>query len=207
MGANNPGIRLYSYSRNTGEILDFTQFYLNLSAANMHQRADWLEEYTIRQTYGIDDITANSLLSLVDTFSQNSSDKFDKYYTYSSVSVDLDATCTGKCKRHHICGILYIDYDKFELCRRDEKRFGTVLDSVEPSEGVDTTDEGNGNLDHKKHYWHPHSHLYEYHSVSACMYWFIWGLVMAVVVLFIVTVLVSRWRRMGKHKGYRLLVE
>ena len=198
VGANNPGIRLYKYSRDTAQILDFTQYYLNLTAANIQQKGDWLEEYTATETYGIDDVTASSLFSLVDTFRKHHSEKFDKYYKYSTVSVDLDASCTGMCKRQHICSILYIDFDKFESCKQNGTTFGSVLESVAHGEETGTSTQGD--------YHHQKQH-HGYRPVPQYMHWFIWGLAASVLTVFIITITVWSLRRLGRKKGYILLVE
>lgn len=117
---NNPGVRLYKYSRQTGHIRDFTQYYLNLSAANLRQHADWLVEYTATEAYGIHNIEAKSLNYLVDTFKNSSSENFGKYWLYRTVSSDVKTNCTGMCKRLALCGITCLDFDWYAQCLKSE---------------------------------------------------------------------------------------
>ena len=111
----NPALRLYKYNRHTGRVLDFTQYYLNLTEANARGRADWLDEYTASEAYGLDDVTASSLHSLADTMRDSSSEEFQKYVLHFSVSIK-STHCTDMCNYRAICGLTRMDFDDYDKC-------------------------------------------------------------------------------------------
>lgn len=114
VGSNNPGIRLYKYSRQTRHIVDYTQYYLNLSAADAARLDNWTVEYRATDAYGISAVDAASLSGVVRRFAE-SSDLFARYYLYNSVSWDL-SNCTGQCKKEQICAASEVDLDKYSQC-------------------------------------------------------------------------------------------
>ncbi|XP_046392438.1 acid sphingomyelinase-like phosphodiesterase 3b [Ischnura elegans] len=67
-GANNPGIRLYKFDTNTGQVLDYVQYYLDLDAANHLDTAEWKVEYNLTSFYGLSNVSAASLHELAETF-------------------------------------------------------------------------------------------------------------------------------------------
>lgn len=115
MGSNNPAIRLYHYSRSTGLIKDYTQYYLNLSDANTHKRAIWEVEYRAQKEYNLTSLSASSLHVLVSKFKETCNVLFQRYYDFNSVSVDR-STCIGKCKLRHICSMTNINIDDYNQC-------------------------------------------------------------------------------------------
>jgi len=117
VGSNNPGIRLYKYSRRTRHIVDYTQYYLNLSAADTARLDNWTVEYRATEAYGISAVDAVSLSGVVRQFANDSqpSDLFGRYFLYNSVSYDL-SNCTGQCKREQVCAASEVDIDKYSQC-------------------------------------------------------------------------------------------
>ncbi|XP_078611064.1 acid sphingomyelinase-like phosphodiesterase 3b [Branchiostoma floridae x Branchiostoma japonicum] len=115
VGANNPGIRLVSYDKTTGDLMDVNQYYSNLALANMQGSPLWGHEYSLKQTFNLPDVSPASLQNLLDSFSNSSSDNFEKYYLYNSVSHDR-STCEGDCKMTQLCAIKEVDYEKYQDC-------------------------------------------------------------------------------------------
>ena len=52
VGANNPSLRLYTYERATGVIVDYTQYYLDLEKAKATGNHTWDIEYKASDLYG-----------------------------------------------------------------------------------------------------------------------------------------------------------
>jgi len=117
VGSNNPGVRLYKYSRETGHIVDYTQYFLNLSAANTAGHDNWRVEYRATEAYGISAVDAASWNEVIQRFVSGSEslDLFSRYYHFNSVSYDL-SDCTGECKKQHICAASEVDADKYSQC-------------------------------------------------------------------------------------------
>lgn len=52
------------------QVLDYTQYYLNLPDANSIGTANWLPEYSLLEYYELQEITAIALHDLADRFTQ-----------------------------------------------------------------------------------------------------------------------------------------
>ncbi|CAG9134122.1 unnamed protein product [Plutella xylostella] len=64
--ATNPRLRLYKFDTNTGKVLDYTQYSLDLTAANRAGTAEWVTEYNMTTHYALPDISPASLHALAD---------------------------------------------------------------------------------------------------------------------------------------------
>lgn len=58
------------------QILDYTQYYLDLPKANAVGRANWDIEYSLLDYYDLKDINAKSLHALADRFTQTNDNAF-----------------------------------------------------------------------------------------------------------------------------------
>jgi len=116
VGSNNPGVRLYSYSRQTGRVLDYTQYFLNLTAANAAARDNWTVEYRATDAYGVPTVDAASMDTVVRRFSDaRSSALLSRYFRYNSVSRDL-SNCSGQCKQQQVCAASEVDLVRYWRC-------------------------------------------------------------------------------------------
>ncbi|KAJ3641479.1 hypothetical protein Zmor_027986 [Zophobas morio] len=120
-GANNPGLRIYKFDKDTGQVLDYTQYYLDLSQANSKSKgeANWSIEYTFSSYYGISEITPNTLHQLADKLTAvNHNTFFDRYYTANSVKLysNPHQSCDANCAHNHYCAITRVDYEEFAHC-------------------------------------------------------------------------------------------
>lgn len=115
VGYNNPGIRLFKYDRNSAQLKDIWQYFTNLTYANLMDKPDWLIEYQATEAFNIPDVSPQSLHSLVQTFQDQNSKNFDKYYHYNSVSAGREH-CDKDCKTAQICAITKIDFDDYNEC-------------------------------------------------------------------------------------------
>lgn len=208
VGANNPGIRLYKYSRETGHILDFVQFYLDLPEANIKKQADWSVEYAATKAYGINDIGAEALDSLVKTFKEPSSKNFQKYFLYTMVSCDSTAECSEDCKQQHICGITCIDYDQFDECI--QKPATTPVKNTDHGETLKFIPQEPANpelVEPRLHDWYP---LPDHSDTPCYTYYIIWVLTVFIVILFVVLVTMCfcrRTSRVATKPRYALVVD
>ncbi|XP_046565786.1 LOW QUALITY PROTEIN: acid sphingomyelinase-like phosphodiesterase 3b [Haliotis rubra] len=115
--ANNPSVRLYHYSRSTSTIMDYQQYYLNLTQANKDHLSPgkWQLEYQATQAYNITDCSPRSFDNLANTF-QASNVLFKHYMDYNTVSYNNSAVCGQTCYTSQICAILYLDLYKYNNC-------------------------------------------------------------------------------------------
>lgn len=201
MGANNPGIRLYTFDKNTGSVLDFKQYYLNLTQANSVGEPDWTLEYEAAAAYKLENITAESLNSLVSNFLTEDSELFRKYFTHNSVGYNVMSECVDECKQMHICAIMFVDYDQYQRCMQKYERAHLVpykmhrpqSSTVPPTQHNMTASPKNNTADlyhgHAPHPYPPGPRPVPHRHKPGYMHYVIYGLVTLVVLLFIVITL------------------
>ncbi|XP_031639378.1 acid sphingomyelinase-like phosphodiesterase 3b isoform X2 [Contarinia nasturtii] len=116
IGSNNPAMRLYKFDTDTGQVLDYTQYYLNLDDANKAGEAMWQAEYNLTtQYFGSGEVNAVALHNLADRFSNTDNPMFGKYYKANSVRYNT-SPCEGVCALNHYCAITRVDYNEFNHC-------------------------------------------------------------------------------------------
>ncbi|XP_043791985.1 acid sphingomyelinase-like phosphodiesterase 3a isoform X2 [Apis laboriosa] len=122
-GPNNPGLRLYKFETTTGQVLDYTQYYLNLPEANSGT-ANWLIEYSLLEYYSLQEITAISLHDLADRFTQFNDYAFVRYYAANTVSLPREVEqiwgcggpLNGACALHHYCTVTRLNPESYKKC-------------------------------------------------------------------------------------------
>ncbi|XP_076758581.1 acid sphingomyelinase-like phosphodiesterase 3b [Xylocopa sonorina] len=123
-GPNNPGLRLYKFETTTGQVLDYTQYYLNLAEANSIRTAKWLVEYNLLDYYNLQEITAITLHDLADRFTQFNDYAFVRYYAANTVSLPREAEqiwgcggpLNGACALHHYCTVTRLSPQSYKEC-------------------------------------------------------------------------------------------
>jgi len=93
----NPSFRIYMYDKNTFEILDVFQYYMNVTQANINNYPTWNLTYQATIEYGITDLTPTSLQSLYNRLSTNSN-LFQTYVNNFQSLVFNGQPCTGGCR-------------------------------------------------------------------------------------------------------------
>ncbi|KAM7358405.1 acid sphingomyelinase-like phosphodiesterase 3b isoform 2-T6 [Cochliomyia hominivorax] len=78
VGSNNPAMRLYKFDTDSGQVLDYTQYYMDLQLANTLGEPNWVPEYNLTHYYALSDISAISLHNFVDRFTSNDGSWFAK---------------------------------------------------------------------------------------------------------------------------------
>jgi sphingomyelin phosphodiesterase acid-like 3 len=87
---NNPAVEIGWYDKRTGELVDFSPFFLDLA----NGRTNWAREYTFSQAYGFPRPTLTALVDLSREIRDGNpqSGVGEKYSTYYSVGVGLFLT-------------------------------------------------------------------------------------------------------------------
>lgn len=70
---------MYVYVLHAAQILDYTQYYLNLPEANSIGKANWVVEYSLLDYYELQEISAITLHDLADRFTQSNDYAFVRY--------------------------------------------------------------------------------------------------------------------------------
>lgn len=60
------------------QILDYTQYYIDLESSVNGDPDDWRIEYNLTHYYGLHEVTARSLHAIAETFQEDDSPKFDR---------------------------------------------------------------------------------------------------------------------------------
>ena len=117
VGPNNPSIRLYSYNKLTGMVLNYQQFYLDLAKSQKSGKDNWNLEYDAVKDYGLRNLDVKNVASLADSFMDDAEDTiFKKYLRYNSVSAAVSPPCNDTCRSVHYCSITQLEKDKYYQC-------------------------------------------------------------------------------------------
>lgn len=113
----NPGYRIYSVDRSTGEVTDFERWGINLDEANKSPDREpfWYRLYSAREAYGMSSLSPESWLGLVRNLT-SSRKEFDRlYYNYWGGSAQR-TRCNLQCRKRVICNILTFDRSNLSYC-------------------------------------------------------------------------------------------
>ncbi|XP_045519119.1 acid sphingomyelinase-like phosphodiesterase 3a [Pieris brassicae] len=116
---SNPGLRLYKFDTNNGKVLDYTQFYLDVT--NKRGELHWAVEYNLTQYYNLREITAVSLDALSKKI-RNYNDRtyLHKYLMALHVRHAPDiSNCDTACVHVHYCAITHAEFLDFRACVRN----------------------------------------------------------------------------------------
>ncbi|XP_060639955.2 acid sphingomyelinase-like phosphodiesterase 3b [Anolis sagrei] len=126
-GANNPGIRLFTYDRNTLQVKDMVTHYLNLTHANL-RAPEWKKEYGLTEDFQISDGSVHSMHLLLEKL-EKEEEHLQRYYKYNSVQYDL-TYCDATCQTDHLCAIREVDFTKYSQCIQARSTAASMLDLV-----------------------------------------------------------------------------
>ncbi|KAH9491716.1 Acid sphingomyelinase-like phosphodiesterase 3b [Bulinus truncatus] len=117
---HNPGLRLIKYNRTSGAQLDYSQYYINITMANAAQDtvAVWKILYNFTSTYGVNDMSIESLRQIFTKLEDNNSPLYQKFCNNWVVS-DSDKTCTNPMRANILCGGQKYKLDQAKQCSQD----------------------------------------------------------------------------------------
>ncbi|XP_017136939.1 acid sphingomyelinase-like phosphodiesterase 3b [Drosophila miranda] len=119
--SNNPALRLYKFDTGSGQVLDYTQFWLDLPLANRAQEPLWQPEYNLTHYYALSEISALALHNFAERFTGTDASWFTRYHRANAVRYQSGTPCQGLCMLNHYCAITRLDYDEFRLCLEEEQ--------------------------------------------------------------------------------------
>ena len=112
--SGHPAFRAYTVDPVTFGVLDFTQYYANMSLPDYQTSGpQWGKLYSAKETYGsqlnpqVTDPSAELTPAFwhdVTTAFESDDALFQTYYSYKSRAYNT-STCTGSCKSEEICGM------------------------------------------------------------------------------------------------------
>ncbi|KAL0247928.1 hypothetical protein GEMRC1_003167 [Eukaryota sp. GEM-RC1] len=110
---NNPGVRLYKYNKTSGVVLDYTQYYLNLTESNILLKDEWKVEHSGTTLFKVVDFSAKSSLKAFENLA-NDKGLLQKYIKSTTVGLEFDLT--SKCYVRHLCAIRHVGMVDFYKC-------------------------------------------------------------------------------------------
>ncbi|XP_058443150.1 sphingomyelin phosphodiesterase 1-like isoform X2 [Malaya genurostris] len=117
----NPNYKVFYVDRVSFEILDQETWIYNLTEANLspERRPEWFKEYSFKDSYGLSDLSPNSLDGLLQTFAQSQQDLL-QYWVFKQKSADpkLASGCSQNCLRDALCAIVRTEYGDDSVCER-----------------------------------------------------------------------------------------
>ncbi|KAL0237955.1 hypothetical protein GEMRC1_012429 [Eukaryota sp. GEM-RC1] len=112
---NNPAVRLYRFNRTTGTILDYEQYYLNVSVANESEVAEWKLEYSARDAYKEKDMSAESSYRIWKKLTVDS-EMMAQYVKRNTVGLG-HVKLNHKVVVRHLCSYRYAHLTEFYTCK------------------------------------------------------------------------------------------
>lgn len=112
--SQNPGFRSYQYDRATFEILDLTQYYVDLDKANAEQKITWEREYSAKEYFGMESLKPEAWEQLHQQFLSNDT-AFQRFSRINYVQYDL-LPCGKACKATMLCGCFAVTTAKHKAC-------------------------------------------------------------------------------------------
>eukprot|EP01114_Cavostelium_apophysatum_P013258 TRINITY_DN3168_c0_g1_i1.p1 TRINITY_DN3168_c0_g1~~TRINITY_DN3168_c0_g1_i1.p1 ORF type:complete len:560 (-),score=98.35 TRINITY_DN3168_c0_g1_i1:24-1703(-) len=103
----NPTFRFYKYDTTTYEILDYNQYYANLTAANEPgQKLQWMLEYSALSEYDLPDMSAASWLDLANRIGSDES-VWQKWWM--NFNTQIPTPCEEECQKYYVCEMLHFN--------------------------------------------------------------------------------------------------
>lgn len=122
----NPSIRLMHFERNNGSLMDYDQYYLNLTKANTgpEEEPSYEHLYSFVEAYGVPDVSTESLYKVYEQL--KSDDKvFNRFIHYMTAGED-STLCKDHCKSAQLCAMICTSMEEYLPC-------------MQPSSGGDIT--------------------------------------------------------------------
>ncbi|KAG8182725.1 hypothetical protein JTE90_026176 [Oedothorax gibbosus] len=120
----NPSIRLMHYSLQDSTLLDYDQFYMNLTKANANhesseETASQLYEklYTFTEFYEVKDLSTPSLVAIYEKLKQDPK-LFESFYVFLSAG-ERSTACDATCKVAQLCGMACTSLSEYNECMRN----------------------------------------------------------------------------------------
>ncbi|XP_064626267.1 acid sphingomyelinase-like phosphodiesterase 3b [Lineus longissimus] len=210
---NNPGVRLVTYDRDTGNILDIEQYYVDLKAANKARKAEWKQEYQFTKAMGVPDLKPASIQTLLKNFTTSGSKLFDTFYSWNDVSYS-GGSCNATCKKVYLCTVQHLDIASYNACvaanastphhpshyveivtrqPRTASPIYTTLSKILPTTLPDEVVSGNNS--HRRPHHHPTHRPPHHDPIPKYIKYIMFGMGVVVFVLFIVIMVLCCQRR------------
>jgi len=117
----NPSVRRYSYDNTTKEVVDYEQYFTNITEDNQNGQATWNFGYSPLSLYNIPDLSPSSMDDLLRTFSDSKSSNFRSYLEWNRNKSPYGFNQTEWCLENEDC-------IKQKICSVSNNRFTEYLE-------------------------------------------------------------------------------
>jgi hypothetical protein len=191
----NPSLRLYEYNRDTGQVTDIFQYFLDFKEANEKKKAEWNLEYQATKEYKMPDLSGKSLKNLTESFKSDKSEHFKKYFTNLDVGY-LKEDCDAECKKLQLCAIEKIDYSSYNACISKAKEFTADPEIVEVSvEEISTTPDAGDNLTSYMYLTNATTHSHHHHPMPIFIFYIVAALCALAIAFFLASAVICLRRK------------
>lgn len=107
---HDPSVRILTYDDFTGDILDYQQFYLNLTSLIQTGEAPMTYSYSFREEYGIDQVNAEALYSLIETMKKDPNGEEAQAFSrnfYISEEAGVTPSCDEACVSSRVSSLVF----------------------------------------------------------------------------------------------------
>lgn len=118
-GMKNPSMRLYYLDNTTYEVIDYEQYYFNLSmypSQAPEPIPSIVQLYNASSEYGITDFSPAGWEELLARFYTDQDLLLSHRWMSSAGAGPRPESCDEDCRRRHVCRQLHANFDQFEVC-------------------------------------------------------------------------------------------
>lgn len=134
----NPSFRIYQADAESSQVLDYQQYRLKLSSANLNPdvKPEFELVYSGKSFYNLEDLSPASYQSLAELL-LNDSEVFNKFYLnfYSSYEGEIE-DCDSTCTKQLVCGTMNSVFNEYGDCAQvlgaEERLFKYLGMLIEP---------------------------------------------------------------------------
>ncbi|CAJ0577011.1 unnamed protein product, partial [Mesorhabditis spiculigera] len=123
-GSNNPTFRVYDIDDQTGTIIDFTTYALNLAELNKGGNSSVRVEYRMREAYQLKSLASSEMSKLLERFEDDDS-LFLQYIGYNSAGYNATMP-VNEYRMAQLCSLRYADYQRYFECMAN-RDVGTTI--------------------------------------------------------------------------------
>ncbi|KYR02711.1 metallophosphoesterase domain-containing protein [Tieghemostelium lacteum] len=111
---NNPSLRMFQYNTTSYQLLDYLQFWSNLTDNIMTNQINWMLEYKAKDFYHVEALDPISMYEAY-LLIENTEEMLDIYHYYNSVSYPTKG-CDEICRKIQLCSMRHPYSKGFEGC-------------------------------------------------------------------------------------------
>ncbi len=109
---------MYKYDKTRFRLIDYDQYYFNLTEANQKGFIDWQLEYTFSSAYNQQSgLSGNTMKAVLQAMKSNQT-VFDQFLRYLRVGLPINTTLCKPwtCQKLFLCIIEHADVNKYDKC-------------------------------------------------------------------------------------------